>query len=272
MPKRTRDRHLAKLAARRAEERRRKQRKRSTTLGIITAVAVAVLGLVVLSLVTGNQKPKHRASPTPSASPGAQTGTVTPQPAPAKVACGAKAPPEAGKPKPQFAGPPSMTIDAKKTYTATLVTSCGKIVIQLDATNAPTTVNSFVFLADQRYFDGQYFHRIANTIDLIQGGDPTGTGTGTPGYNIRDELKGKEKYGPGVVAMAKAQAPNTGGSQFFVVTGSQGHNLDASPVYAIFGRVIRGLEVAKRIQALPVNGETPKLAVYIDHVTIRVSK
>ncbi len=217
-------------------------------------------------------------SPSPQGKPGTQTGTVDPQPAPTAVACGAQAPPGAGKPKPQFAGPPPMKIDTSKTYVATMETSCGTIVIELDAKTAPQTVNSFVFLANHHFFDGQYFTRIDTSIDVLQGGDPTGTGSGGPGYSIPDELRGGEQYAPGVFAMANG-GPNTGGSQFFIITGPNGHRLDASPTYTIFGNITGGLKVAQSIQQLPIKdptaasqgditGQAPQQAVYIDSVTI----
>jgi len=285
MSKRSRDRHLAKLAARRQAERdaiRRRRQRILTTIGAVVAIALVLAG--GLNLLNKSPSDKASATPTltPSASPtvkpGTQTGTVTPQPAPTTVACGAKAPPDAGKPKPQFAGPPPMTIDQSKTYIATVETSCGTIVIELDAKTAPQTVNSFVFLAEQGYFDGQYVHRLDTSIDVIQGGDPTGTGSGGPGYSIPDELTGKESYAPGVLAMANA-GPNTGGSQFFLITGPNGHNLDASPNYTIFGNVVKGLDVAQTIQQLPIQdpsagitGQQPKDAIYIDKVTITEKK
>ena len=220
-------------------------------------------------------------SPTPSAAPGTKTGTVTPTAAneSGEVACGADAPAQAGKPKPQFAGPPPMMIDRKATYTATMETSCGTIVIELDAKRAPQTVNSFVFLAKEGSFDGQYFHRLDTSIDVIQGGDPTGAVAGGPGYAIPDELTGDESYTPGTLAMANG-GPNTGGSQFFLITGPAGTNLDGNPNYTIFGNVTEGLDVAQRIQTLPIqdpdaaaagdlSGQRPVRAVYIDSVTVR---
>ena len=252
-----------------------------TTIGVVAAAVLVVAGGILLfggkgSSTQASATPSVSTTPSaaPSAKPGTQTGTVNPTPAPTTVACGAKAPPDAGKPKPQFAGPPPMKIDKSKTYVATVETSCGTIEIQLDAATAPQTVNSFVFLAEHGYFDGQYVHRLDTSIDVIQGGDPTGTGSGGPGYTIPDELTGKESYGPGVLAMANA-GPNTGGSQFFLISGKNGHNLDANPNYTIFGHVIKGLDVAKTIQKLPIQdpsagitGQRPTQAIYIDKVTI----
>jgi cyclophilin family peptidyl-prolyl cis-trans isomerase len=136
-------------------------------------------------------------------------------------------------------------------------------------------VNSFVFLAQEGFFDGTRIHRIDTSIAVLQGGDPTGTGSGGPGYTIPDELTGEETYGPGTVAMAN-RGPDTGGSQFFIVVGDEGHLLDETPNYTVFGRVIRGLDVARRIERIPVQdpeggipGQQPAQAVYIEEVVIR---
>jgi cyclophilin family peptidyl-prolyl cis-trans isomerase len=287
MSKRSRDRQLAKLAARRQAERDAAMRRRNLIVGIVVgvlAVVVVVVGLGVLlgddtDVAAPSSTPSSSPSPSasPSAAPGTKTGTLTPTAAndSGEVACGAEAPAGAGKPKPQFAGPPPMTIDGNATYTATMETSCGTIVIELDAKRAPQTVNSFVFLANEGYFDGQYFHRLDTSIDVIQGGDPSGTGGDGPGYAIPDELTGRESYTPGTLAMANAGA-NTGGSQFFIITGPSGTNLDGNPNYTIFGKVVEGLRVAQDIQALPIldpnatdlSGQRPELAVYIEKVTI----
>jgi cyclophilin family peptidyl-prolyl cis-trans isomerase len=283
MSKRSRERQLAKLAARRQAERDaiRRRRERALTVGITVVVAAAVVAGGVWLLGRGGGE-EASATPTPSASPtpslGVQTGTVNPKPAPTKVACGAAAPATAGKPKPQFSGVPTDVIDRGKRYVATLDTSCGAIRIQLGATTAPQTVASFVFLARKHYFDGQYFHRLDTSIDVIQGGDPTGTGSGGPGYTIPDEATGNESYGPGALAMANSGQPDSGGSQFFIITGPNGHNLDDNPAYTIFGQVVGGMDVAKRIQKLPIedptggiSGQRPTMAVYINKVRITAS-
>jgi cyclophilin family peptidyl-prolyl cis-trans isomerase len=289
MSKRSRDRQLAKLAARRQAERSAAARRRNLITGLIAGGIALVVVAVVLGVLLGDgtdtaaspsARPSASPSGSPSAVPGMQTGTVTPTAAneTGEVACGATKPTNADKPKPQFAGPPPMKIDEKATYTATMETSCGSIVIELDAKRAPVTVNSFVFLAGKGYFDGQYFHRLDTSIDVIQGGDPSGTGSSGPGYSIPDELSGKLSYDPGTLAMANA-GPNTGGSQFFLITGPAGHNLDGNPNYTIFGMVVEGLDVAKRIQTLPIqdpdaaaagdlSGQRPRMAVYLEKVTI----
>jgi peptidyl-prolyl cis-trans isomerase B (cyclophilin B) len=292
MSKRSRDRQLAKLAARRQAERNAAARRRNLVVGSVAGVlALAVVGVGLGVLLGGGEgaaspsasvSPSPTVSPSPSAEPGTRTGSITPTAAneSGAVACGAEAPPGAGKPKPQFVGPPPITIDRKATYTATIETSCGTIVIELDAKTAPQTVNSFVFLAEHRYFDGQYIHRLDTSIDVIQGGDPSGTGAEGPGYAIPDELGTKAPtYPPGTLAMANA-GPNTGGSQFFLIAGPDGHNLDDNPAYTVFGHVVSGLDVAKRILALPIvdpeaaaagdlSGQRPAEAVYLERVTIR---
>lgn len=283
MPSRARERQLAKLAARRQAERRAARRRRNLLFGGIAAGVAIVALIVAASVFFGGEDAGTQASAsasataTPSGKPGTQTGTVDPQPAPAKVACGGSVPKSAGQPKPQFAGPPPMKIDPAATYTATFETSCGTIVIALDPKTAPQTVNSFVFLAGKGFFDGQYVTRLDTSIDVIQAGDPTGTGSGGPGYSIPDELTGKESYVPGVIAMANG-GPNTGGSQFFLITGPNGQNLDANPAYTIFGKIVEGLDVAQEIQQLPIEdpstgmaGQRPTQAIYFDSVTVAES-
>ena len=246
---------------------------------IVVALAIALVGggVAVAAFSGGDETAASATGATAASGASGETSTVKPQPGPKEVACGGEEPKDALEPKPQFSQP-EQVIKQGKTYTAQMQTSCGTITIELLADQAPQTVNSFVFLAEQGYFDGQRFHRIDTSIDVIQAGDPTGTGSGGPGYSIPDELTGNESYGPGVLAMANG-GPNTGGSQFFIITGDRGHNLDANPNYTIFGRVIDGLDVAKRIQQLPIqdpnaaasgdpSGQQPAQAVYIEKVTI----
>ena len=259
------------------------QRKRQTTT-IVVALVIALLGggVAYAAFSGGDDTPpaasgETRPTDEPTTGPsGATTGanTVQPQPGPREVACGGEQPKNALTPKPQFSEP-KQVVQQGTTYEAEIQTSCGTIVIELLADQAPETVNSFVFLAQKGYFDGQRIHRLDTSIDVIQGGDPTGTGSGGPGYAIPDELTGDESYGPGVLAMANA-GPDTGGSQFFLITGEAGHNLDASPAYTIFGTVIEGLDVAKQIQELPIQdpsagieGQQPAESVYLEKVTIR---
>ncbi|MDE3075599.1 MAG: peptidylprolyl isomerase [Chloroflexota bacterium] len=136
-----------------------------------------------------------------------------------------------------------MTIDVNRTYTATLDTDKGAIVLELDPKLAPVTVNNFVFLAKNGFYDGLTFHRVEPGF-VIQGGDPTGTGTGDPGYKFQDEpVKGQ--YTEGCMAMANS-GPNTNGSQFFICTADDTKKLQ--PLYNLFGRVTQGMDVAKQIK------------------------
>ena len=130
-----------------------------------------------------------------------------------------------------------MVIDTDKRYTATMVTSHGTMVIALDPLAAPKTVNSFVFLARYHYYDGVIFHRIIPGF-VLQGGDPTGTGTGGPGYKFADELPAPGRYQIGSLAMANA-GPNTNGSQFFVISGPDGV-APAAPIRPLRRRGQRG--------------------------------
>jgi cyclophilin family peptidyl-prolyl cis-trans isomerase len=287
MPSRSRERQLAKLAARRKAEQSQSQRRRKITAGIVGAVVgLAAIGIGAALLFDKNDNPTVAATPTATTTPSVpvtgglptKTGTVTAQASPAaQVACGGTRPAAADTPKPQFDHSPAPRDILKKdtVYTAVMQTSCGTIRIQLDPTTAPQTSASFVFLADKGYFDGQFFHRVVNSIDVIQTGDPLGTGTGGPGYTIPDELTGKEHYMPGTVAMANGGA-NTGGSQFFIITGPQGTNLDGNPNYTIFGKVVSGLDVAKTINALMPKQKNydgaPTRAVYIESMTIDTAK
>ncbi|MEI7618614.1 MAG: peptidylprolyl isomerase [Actinomycetota bacterium] len=167
----------------------------------------------------------------------------------------------------KFSSAPEMGIDTSKRYTATMDTSMGTMVIALDAINAPLTVNNFVFLALNHYYEGVIFHRIINGF-MCQGGDPTGTGTGGPGYRFNDEPV-KQRYQLGSIAMANA-GPNTNGSQFFLISGPSGVGLP--PQYNHFGQIVKGLEVLDAMQAVQTaRGDRPLADVVINKVTITVA-
>jgi peptidylprolyl isomerase len=168
----------------------------------------------------------------------------------------------------KFSEPPEMGIDPDKRYTATMNTSMGELVIALDALKAPKTVNNFVFLALNHYYDGVIFHRIINGF-MCQGGDPTGTGRGGPGYKFDDELPKAGQYQIGSVAMANA-GPNTNGSQFFLISGPSGVGLP--PAYSLFGQVVKGLEIVEEMQRVSTDrGDRPSTDVVIESVTIAVA-
>ena len=168
----------------------------------------------------------------------------------------------------EFSEAPPMCIDPSKTYTAVLDTSLGQMTIALDAAAAPKTVNNFVVLARYRYYEGIIFHRIINGF-MCQGGDPTGTGTGGPGYKFEDELPAPNTYKIGSVAMANA-GPNTNGSQFFIVSGANGVGLP--PLYSLFGQVTEGLDVVEKMQNVKTaRGDKPHDDLIINSVTISES-
>jgi peptidylprolyl isomerase len=165
----------------------------------------------------------------------------------------------------QWASEPEMVIDPSKRYTAEMRTSMGTMTIALDPVAAPKTVNNFVFLAREGYYDGVVFHRIIQGF-VIQGGDPTGTGRGGPGYRFADELPQRGRYEIGSLAMANA-GPNTNGSQFFIISGPSGAGLP--PSYSLFGKVVKGLDVVDQIEKVKTNAEDRPLDdVVIESVTI----
>jgi peptidyl-prolyl cis-trans isomerase B (cyclophilin B) len=144
----------------------------------------------------------------------------------------------------QWNSPPAMQIDPKKKYQATMDTNRGKIEIQLFPEHAPKTVNNFVFLAREGFYDGVAFHRVINDF-MVQGGDPTGSGRGGPGYRFEDETRGNPlRHETGVLSMANA-GPNTNGSQFFITHSPQPH-LDGK--HTVFGKVTSGMDVVNTIR------------------------
>jgi cyclophilin family peptidyl-prolyl cis-trans isomerase len=189
----------------------------------------------------------------------AADGTFT---TPSGATCSTREP-DSGGDRPTYSEPPPLNLEEGAVYTATLDTSCGEIVIELDAEGAPITVNNFVFLAREGFYDGLTFHRTVPGF-VIQGGDPSGDGSGGPGYEFEDELP-DDGYPLGSVAMANA-GPGTNGSQFFIVTG------DAAALtndYSKFGQVVEGLEVAQAIESLGDEAtQLPSSPVYIYSITI----
>ena len=168
--------------------------------------------------------------------------------------------------KKTYSAEPEMKIDPNKTYTATITTSKGKIVVDLFPKEAPKTVNNFVFLAREKFYDGTIFHRVIPGF-MIQGGDPTGTGRGGPGYQFENENKDSQrKFDAGTLAMANA-GPDTNGSQFFI-NDADSPWLTADK-YTIFGHVKNGQDVVKAIaNAERDESDRPKQEIKIDSVTI----
>jgi len=168
----------------------------------------------------------------------------------------------------QYPSPPPLTVDASKKYTAKISTSAGDMTAELFAGDAPRTVNNFVFLARDGFYNGVIFHRVIPGF-MVQGGDPTGTGTGGPGYRFEDEPVSK-RYTRGTLAMANA-GPNTNGSQFFIMH----ENYPLPPNYVIFARVTSGLDVVDTLADTPTtrgsDGQMSKPTVppVIKKITIR---
>jgi cyclophilin family peptidyl-prolyl cis-trans isomerase len=294
---------------RRAQKRRRDLRRYGVgALALIIAVALAAATSGVFS--GGSSKPKTVTAPPPlkptpgQLSPAAAAALNTVPAPPLSPACTAPPPAATGPtttvpakgnavatiaapgplPFPTFdaaghgSGPhytkfttaPPFCLDVTKTYTATITTDVGPITVQLLPTNAPVTVNNFVFLAGYHYFDGIVFHRVVKGF-VDQGGDPTGTGSGNPGYQFGDELpKSADAYDAGAVAMANS-GPNTNGSQFFLVVGQGGQQL-GKPAYSMFGQVINGINVMNKINddGSSDSAGTPAVVHRITSVTVQV--
>jgi peptidyl-prolyl cis-trans isomerase B (cyclophilin B) len=178
------------------------------------------------------------------------------------------------KPKPNGgAKRPTTALDSGTTYDVVLKTSCGDITIRLDQMTSPKTAASFASLARSGFFDETIFHRIVPGF-VVQGGDPTGTGTGGPGYSTRDVPPKSATYTKGVVAMAKTQSEpaGTAGSQFYIVTAG---DAGLPPDYALLGKVVKGQDVVDAIGELgdPASGEAgpPLQPVVIERATVRKS-
>src|SRR5688572_30015088 len=198
-------------------EAQRRAGRRRRIMGFAVPVAILVVAAILLSNRGGDEESLDA---TDSTSTTAKTSTAGTLP---KSEC----PPAGGAAdrKTTFAKAPGMCINPAKSYTAVVKTNKGSFTVALDAKKAPKTVNNFVFLARNKYYDGIIFHRILPGF-VVQGGDPQGTGTGGPGYTFADELPAEGEYKIGSLAMANS-GPNTNGSQFFVITGDEGVKLPA---------------------------------------------
>ena len=172
----------------------------------------------------------------------------------------------APKPKEVSFKAPKQTVAKGEKLTAVVETSCGTFEIALDTERAPKTVNSFVFLSEEGFYDGLSFHRVVPKF-VIQGGDPLGTGTGGPGYSVDEKPPANLSYTKGIVAMAKSSAepPGRSGSQFFVVLAA---DAGLPPEYALVGKVDKGLDVVERIGKLGGATEKPKQTVLIEKIAI----
>lgn len=263
MPSNKRQKELARRRAERQSARRQaekaRRRKRRVLLGLSLLGAAALVGLTVVIVAATKKDDK-------SAVAEADFKKFP-------VACGGQRPPE---PKVQtFENAPPMTIDKAKKYNMTLKTSCGDIVVALDAKNAPNTVNSFQFLAGKDFYDNTICHRMndAETFAFLQCGDPTGNGDGqAPGYTLAEENLKNAKYTRGTLAMANTGAPKSTGGQFFLVA----NDSQLPPSYTVAGKITSGIEVLDTIIKLGSDGAFepnpggghPKQAVYLLDVTV----
>ena len=210
------------------------------------------------SIPSGGGSTGTAATPTATTPTTAQTA-----PAGCKTVAKPKAKPDGSLKK------PSTKLDASKTYTATVKTNCGTFAFELNVKDAPNASASIAYLAGKKFFDGTIFHRIVPGF-VIQGGDPTGSGSGGPGYSTVDKPPSNASYKRGVVAMAKtgSEPSGTAGSQFFVVTGA---DAGLPPDYAVVGKVTQGLDVVDRIGKLGDQSEQPTTTVELESLRISSS-
>ena len=242
---RKRENKLQGRAEREAAVKRRKQRSGMLRGGIAGLIIVAIFAAILIS----GHKSSKKTTPTTD-----KAGCTT---VASRISC-----PTA----------PAMTIDPTKTYTATVGTNVGTIVIALDAKDAPKTVNSFVFLVRHKFYDGLKFHRVSKDF-VVQGGDPKGDGTGGPGYSLPTEPP-KSAYKGGSVAMANAGAGTTGSQFFLTWTDAGAKKLGGPPyLYSILGQITKGLDIVKTMGSYaPASGDgAPTKNLYITKVTISES-
>ena len=245
----------AKEAQRKAAARKELRRRITVGLGLGAAVAIFLLVIGTFSSADESEVPDALAAfrDQPTACDGAVPDPPTEM---------------------QFEQPINQALRSDAVVTATLETSCGTIVMELDNDRFPQTVSNFVFLARNGYYDGTAFHRVAPDF-VIQGGDPTASGSGDPGYSIPDEFPANDfTYEPGVVAMANAGRGTTG-SQFFIVSGDSATTLN--PSFNVLGKVVEGMDVVERIAEVPTRTQPgarersyPTESIYLESVTITI--
>jgi cyclophilin family peptidyl-prolyl cis-trans isomerase len=254
VPSDKRARQRAAREARLAAEAQSQKRRRQIRNGIIGVVIVGVIvGIVFLVSGGSNNNVGSQSKVTTTTAASGKSSDAALQAAANAVAvkAGCPASTKATVNTQKYAAAPAMTIDTSKTYSATVVTTAGTFDVALDASAAPVTVNNFVFLADKGYYHCVIFHRVIPGF-VVQGGDPTGTGSGGPGYSYTEEgpPTASPQYPLGAVAMANSNSPSThdpttNGSQFFIVTGSSGESLPND--YVLFGQVTSGMSVVNQI-------------------------
>ena len=278
MPSDKRARQRAAREARLAAEARTAKRRKQIRNAIIVVVVAGVIVGIVFAVSNGNNSPKKSTTSTTASAAGKSDAQLQAEANSAAVAAGCPASPTTTVNNQKYSSAPPMTIDTSKTYLATVKTTTGSFDITLGAHAAPQTVNNFVFLANKGYYHCVIFHRVVPQF-MNQTGDPTGTGSGGPGYTIPDEYPAKAsnpaaQYPVGSVAMANTGQPHTGGSQFFIVAGPQGESLPNT--YSLFGTVTSGMNVVNTINQQgnsnpSANGVPPAVTQRILSVTIHES-
>ncbi len=266
--------HRSRLEAAQKEAQNQAKKRTVVNVSLLALVAVLAAGAFVFfgkddekssKAASASDKTAQSTSSTP-VSETVETTVATSLPEAQDVGCPAAD--GSSERVAQFTKAPAMCIDPAKNYTAKVTTNQGEFTIALDAKKAPKTVNNFVTLARYHYFDGLIFHRIIKDF-MFQGGDPTGTGSGGPGYDFEDELPQQGDYEKYSVAMANS-GPDTNGSQFFVITGPSGVSLP--PSYSLFGKVTDGTDVADKIGlTATAQGDRPLEDVVMTSVIITES-
>jgi len=262
---------LMRLEAQRAATQKVQRKRQFRTLALIIGAIVAVAAGIAIFSADDADKDTSTADSSSTTVDTSNPNVVLPG-AGASIKGKTPCPPADGSAErtTSFEQAPPMCIDAAKAYTATLETTEGDIVIELDAKNAPETVNNFVVLARYHFYDNVPFHRIVPGF-VNQAGDPVGPtpGTGGPGYTIPDELPKDPAtaYPAGTVAMANS-GPESGGSQFFLVIGDPNSALSGAGSYSVFGKVVDGQDVSEAINALGGDDELPTKPVAITSVAI----
>ncbi len=269
-----RDRQRANRAIKNQQAARAQTKQKSTRLGLIIGGAiVAVLGLTFIAnafiggdddTATGDTLPEIDAGAVPDGEADGEVFEATGEFVPADC----PSPDGSATQEQQFDAAPPMCLDPEQSYSALVTTNKGEFTIDLDQAKAPLTVNNFVFLARNQYFDDTTCHRIIPGF-VVQCGDPTATGAGDPGYKFADELPEAGEYEIGSIAMANS-GPDTNGSQFFIITGEQGAALP--PSYSLFGEVTAGFdETVVEMEAAGTPAGTPSEPVVIQSVVISTS-
>jgi peptidyl-prolyl cis-trans isomerase B (cyclophilin B) len=264
---RAKRRHLRRQAA--LQARAQRARRNQQVVGAVLAVVVVVGGVFALSRALGGSS--DAGTPAAASTAGASASPSSPAASPS-----ASSSPSPTKTAKQYAKAPPKTLAQGRTWNATVRTNRGTLTLQLFGDKAPQTVSSFLFLSRDKYYDGTPCHRLTTSAQLkvLQCGDPTGTGTGGPGYSYGIENAPKDgRYPAGTLAMARGQAPNTNGSQFFLTYADSALPIEGGG-YSIFGKVTQGLDVLQKIGS-EGNGpatsqlpDPPKNPVTITSITV----